>query len=179
MPADQLPTTPPPAPVDPIELNRPSQASATSSSSTSFDDEKKRESAFVTVEGIPPLAERTAVDSDSSITASLARFLRLRKRKAFDGLDEVATQPSVYDTEQAAHYTPRADWENISAFDPLFRCVLVTALSHRDSRLTRPCFAPSLSWTWREEKSAVRKVDWKIFVRLALRSLLRTPGACR
>lgn len=126
--------------VDPLDLKTPdSPVGLSSSSSSSSIDEKKLDRAFVTVEGIPPLATRVAIDADNSITNHLLLFLRIRKRKAFDGLDEVATQPSVFDTEQAEHYRPIASWENIEAFDPLFR------------------------WTWREEKAAVRKVDLKIF----------------
>jgi hypothetical protein len=131
-------------PVDPIDLQTPASPATSSSSASSIDEKKQIDRAFVTVAGIPPLADRAAVDSDSSITNHILLFLRLRKRKTFDGLDEVATQPSVYDTEQAEFYRPIAAWENIHAFDPLFR------------------------WTWREEKAAVRKVDLKIFAAVIL-----------
>lgn len=58
-------------------------------------------------------------------------------------LSQIATQPSVWDSEHAEEYKKllvRSDWENIEAFDPEFR------------------------WTWREEKATRRAVDWKIFV---------------
>jgi hypothetical protein len=73
------------------------------------------------------------------VTDAVVNFFSLR-RKHHDTelLDDIATQPSVYDTEQAEHYQPRDDWENIEAFDPTFR------------------------WTWREEAKALRKVDWKV-----------------
>lgn len=130
-------------PVVPIVLQTPTSP-VTSSSSASSIDEKKLDRAFVTVEGIPPLADRAALDSDNSFTNHLLLFFRIRKRRAFDGLDEVATQPSVFDTEQADFYRPIATWENIKAFDPLFR------------------------WTWREERAAVRQVDLKLFSAIIL-----------
>ena len=67
-------------------------------------------------------------------------FLRLFRTKRYDigFLDDIATQPSVYDGEQAQHYQSRADGENIEAFEPDFR------------------------WTWREEIIAIRKVDFKV-----------------
>ena len=69
-------------------------------------------------------------------------FLRLFQTKRYDTefLDDIATQPSVYDGEQAQYYQPRDDWENIEAFDPAFR------------------------WTWREEIMAIRKVDFKVLI---------------
>lgn len=56
---------------------------------------------------------------------------------------KIATQPSIWDNENVeelkeAYIHP--NWENWSAFDPLFR------------------------WTWREERAVRRKVDWKIMV---------------
>lgn len=44
------------------------------------------------------------------VTDALYHVLGIRKRNPQD-LDEVATQPSVYDTTQAEFYQPRADWE--------------------------------------------------------------------
>lgn len=44
------------------------------------------------------------------VTDALYHVLGIRKRNTQD-LDEVATQPSVYDTAQAEFYQPRADWE--------------------------------------------------------------------
>jgi len=73
------------------------------------------------------------------VTDAVVNFFSIKKRyRDTELLDDIATQPSVYDTEQAEHYQPRADWENIEAFDPSFR------------------------WTWREEAKALRKVDWKV-----------------
>jgi hypothetical protein len=73
------------------------------------------------------------------VTDAVVNFFSLRrKHRDTELLDDIATQPSVYDTEQAEHYQPRDDWENIEAFDPTFR------------------------WTWREEAKALRKVDWKV-----------------
>jgi hypothetical protein len=73
------------------------------------------------------------------VTDAVVNFFSLRrKHRDTELLDDIATQPSVYDTEQAEHYQPRDDWENIEAFDPTFR------------------------WTWREEAKALKKVDWKV-----------------
>ena len=92
-----------------------------------------------TTKHVPPLATRKAAyDSDlQPITDWFAHHLHIRRRREGD-LDDIATQHSVFDTDQAAFFQPRADWENINAFDPAFR------------------------WTWREEKKVLRKVDWRI-----------------
>lgn len=59
------------------------------------------------------------------------------KKKDFD-LDEVATQPSVYDNEAAAAYfQPHENYENKHRFDPKCR------------------------WTWREELPLINKMDLK------------------
>ena len=63
---------------------------------------------------VPPLAERTkAFDTGyGPITDALCNLFRIRgKAHRSESLDEVATQPSVYDTPQAEFFQPRADWE--------------------------------------------------------------------
>jgi hypothetical protein len=73
------------------------------------------------------------------ITDAFINFFSIKgKHRDSEALDDIATQPSVYDGEQAQFYQPRDDWENIEAFDPSFR------------------------WTWREEAKAIRKVDWRV-----------------
>lgn len=59
-----------------------------------------------------PLASRTTAYNVTTgpVTDALYSFLGIRKRRGTD-LDEVATQPSVFDTDQAEFYQPRADWE--------------------------------------------------------------------
>lgn len=44
------------------------------------------------------------------ITDVVYHYLRVRRRKTSD-LDEIATQPSVYDTDRAEFYQPKPDWE--------------------------------------------------------------------
>lgn len=54
-------------------------------------------------------------------------------------LDDIATQPSVFDDEKLAPlYQPNARYENAHRFDPKER------------------------WTWREEIPIIRKMDWRV-----------------
>ncbi|KAK3389471.1 major facilitator superfamily domain-containing protein [Podospora didyma] len=63
-----------------------------------------------------------------------------QRAKAYDP-DAVATLPSVFDDKETAEkYTPQSDWENLRAFDPLFR------------------------WNWGEEHKLVRKIDFRIML---------------
>lgn len=74
--------------------------------------EKEAASGTLTPDSKAPLASRkTAYNvTTGPVTDALYSFLGIRKRVAED-LDEVATQPSVYDTDQAEYYQPKADWE--------------------------------------------------------------------
>ncbi|KAK7697332.1 hypothetical protein SLS64_013630 [Diaporthe eres] len=81
---------------------------------------------------------------------AILRFLRIRKQPKSDAqyLDAIATQPSIWDSDNVEEYKElyiHPQWENWSAFDPKFR------------------------WTWREERSVRRKVDWKIMVSIHAR----------
>ncbi|KAK8853051.1 hypothetical protein IAR55_003752 [Kwoniella newhampshirensis] len=93
------------------------------------------------LDGIPPLAERSSGAPGSTFGKALLKLVGVRRK---DGqphdLDSIATQPSVFDTAQKEHYMPKASYEGYKAFDPLFR------------------------WTWRQENTAIRIVDWKIFL---------------
>ncbi|TEB29990.1 allantoate permease [Coprinellus micaceus] len=97
---------------------------------------------------------KTKVDTKLSSVADLvdeeptpfrwADWLTGRKRQQVD-LDSIATQRSVYDDPSLAkHYWPKSDYENIHRFDP-------------DAR-----------WTYRQEKSLVRKIDWKVMLWAAI-----------
>ncbi|KFY38142.1 hypothetical protein V494_04504 [Pseudogymnoascus sp. VKM F-4513 (FW-928)] len=91
---------------------------------------------------LSPLATQETQHMEAVLGDAILRFVGIRKGKRVEyDLDAIATQPSVWDSENVEEYKksyihPR--WENWSAFDP------------------------SARWTWREEKAVRRKVDWKI-----------------
>ncbi|KAL4910483.1 hypothetical protein BDW74DRAFT_184400 [Aspergillus multicolor] len=128
----------------------------TVSSATPSDDDSLRSKA--TYEGVAPssaapstpaLASDQAARTEGVIRDAVLRFLRIRKgpRKVPYDLDAVATQPSIWDSDNLEEYKSlyiHSQWENWSAFDPNFR------------------------WTYREEKAVRRKVDWKIMVRVCI-----------
>lgn len=74
--------------------------------------EKEAGSGTLTPSSKAPLASRPTAYNvvTGPVTDALYHVLGIRKRNGQD-LDEVATQPSVYDTAQAEFYQPRADWE--------------------------------------------------------------------
>lgn len=78
----------------------------------SDDDISEKGSGTLTPSEKAPLASRKTPYNvvTGPVTDALYSFLRIRKRRV-DDLDEVATQPSVYDTDQAEFYQPRDDWE--------------------------------------------------------------------
>jgi len=62
-----------------------------------------------------------------------------KRRNHGFSLDDIATQPSVFDDERlAALHQPHPKYENLHRFDP-------------DER-----------WTWREELPIIRKLDWRV-----------------
>ena len=62
-----------------------------------------------------------------------------KRRNHGFSLDDMATQPSVFDDERlAALHQPNPKYENLHRFDP-------------DER-----------WTWREELPIIRKLDWRV-----------------
>nr|XP_036580087.1 allantoate permease [Colletotrichum truncatum]KAF6787843.1 allantoate permease [Colletotrichum truncatum] len=101
------------------------------------------------VHSVPPTAPALATQQTQRMEAALGdailRFFRIRKgpkSEEYD-LDAIATQPSIWDSENLEEYKElyiHEQWENKTAFDPSFR------------------------WTWREERQVRRKVDWKIMV---------------
>ncbi|PGH00928.1 hypothetical protein AJ80_09090 [Polytolypa hystricis UAMH7299] len=93
----------------------------------------------------PALATQETQRMEAALGDAILRFLRIRKGPKGDkyDIDAVATQPSIWDSENAEEYKElyiHPQWENWAAFDPKFR------------------------WTWREENAVRRKVDWKIMV---------------
>lgn len=76
------------------------------------DDNSEKGSGTLTPNEKEPLASRKYPYNvvTGPVTDAMYSFLRIRPRKAED-LDEVATQPSVFDTDQAEFYQPRSDWE--------------------------------------------------------------------
>ncbi|KAI1361302.1 major facilitator superfamily transporter [Xylaria arbuscula] len=101
------------------------------------------------VRAVPPLAPALAAENTDRAESALGdwflRLLRIRKgpKNAGIDLDSTATQPSIWDSENIEEYKAlyiHPQWENLSAFDPLFR------------------------WTYREENAVRHKVDLKIMV---------------
>jgi hypothetical protein len=92
----------------------------------------------------PALASQQMQRMESVLGDAILRFLRIRKGKKPEyDLDAIATQPSIWDSENIEEYKSlyiHPKWENWRAFDPSFR------------------------WTWREERAVRRKVDLKIMV---------------
>lgn len=66
-------------------------------------------------------------------------IMTLFRRKRQVNLEEIATQPSVFDDpETAKYFLPTEKYENLHRFDPTAR------------------------WTWAEELPLINKIDWKI-----------------
>ncbi|KAI0150140.1 MFS general substrate transporter [Hypoxylon sp. NC0597] len=98
----------------------------------------------VTSPTVPALAARETERMESVLGDAILRFLRIRKGSKGDehDLDAIATQPSIWDSENVEEYKElyiHPQWENWAAFDPKFR------------------------WGM-EERAVRRKVDWKIMV---------------
>ncbi|KAF4908595.1 putative transporter [Colletotrichum fructicola] len=128
--------------------NKPSPAGSITSSDHAGADSKTGTGKDVR-DAVPPTASALATQQTQRMEAALGdailRFLRIRKgpkAEEYD-LDAIATQPSIWDSENLEEYKEayiHPQWENKEAFDPSFR------------------------WTWREERQVRRKVDWKIMV---------------
>jgi hypothetical protein len=59
----------------------------------------------------PPLADRSAADPASGFGDAILRLLKLRKKRAGVDLDSIATQESVFDTDQGVFYYPKPSYE--------------------------------------------------------------------
>ncbi|XDG01627.1 hypothetical protein ABKA04_001242 [Annulohypoxylon sp. FPYF3050] len=105
------------------------------------------------------ISEKSIIADDAELGPSEERIadvvpplgtLETHKRLWFQrskqhSLNDIATQPSVYDNPDiASQYKPREDWENLHRFDPKAR------------------------WTWAEERKVVWKVDWRIMAWTAI-----------
>ncbi|KNZ81598.1 hypothetical protein J132_11230 [Termitomyces sp. J132] len=92
--------------------------------------------------------ESSSIETDDLVDAE-PKPLKLthwffRRKESLD-LDSIATRRSIYDDPNLGkHYWPKADYENIHRFDTKAR------------------------WTWREERSLVRKIDWKVMLWAAI-----------
>jgi hypothetical protein len=83
-------------------------------------------------------------ENDSGpVGPAIARFWK--KRNHGVSLDDVATQPSVFDDDKLAPlYQPGPEYENVHRFDPGER------------------------WTWREEIPLIQKIDWRVTIWAAI-----------
>ncbi|KAK1528238.1 major facilitator superfamily transporter [Colletotrichum paranaense] len=130
-------------------VGKPSPAGSDTSSDHGGLGSKSAVDDKVTVDAAPPTAPALATQQTQRMEAAMGdailRFFMIRKgpkAEEYD-LDAIATQPSIWDSENVEEYKSlyiHPQWENWAAFDPSFR------------------------WTWREERAVRRKVDWKIMV---------------
>ncbi|KAJ1322891.1 YIL166C-like transporter [Microdochium nivale] len=85
------------------------------------------------------LAQRELEKSEPPAPPIMTLFRRGRARQRAAELDQIATQPSVYDDPATARYfQPTARYENLHRFDPAAR------------------------WTWAEELPLIGKIDRKV-----------------
>jgi hypothetical protein len=59
----------------------------------------------------PPLADRKSADPATGLGDAILRLLKFRKKRAGVDLDSVATQESVFDTDQGVFYHPKPSYE--------------------------------------------------------------------
>ncbi|KAI0378899.1 MFS general substrate transporter [Hypomontagnella monticulosa] len=112
---------------DSITINAAPNRTSSSSDDLNDTDQEKQPS--------KQTVEATATEPKPSTHPILSLFKRKEKRR----LDEIATQPSVFDDPvKAEQFKPSPKYENLHRFDPSFR------------------------WTWGEEEKLIKRIDWKV-----------------
>lgn len=103
--------------------------STTGSTRDDSENTAPRQKDLVYVEGVN--------NESGPVGPAIARLWK--KRNHGLSLNDVATQPSVFDDDRLAPlYQPGLEYENVHRFDPGER------------------------WTWREEIPLIRKIDWRV-----------------
>ena len=127
-----------------IVVNTRTSPNPSSSNSSTNEKDKKDEEALEDPEAIrqrilEQRAEEIATQRPATNLSALWSWWRSDPLKSGISLNDIATQPSVFDDPKLAPYfQPHEKYENRHRFDPSFR------------------------WTWAEELPLVKRIDWKV-----------------